>query len=62
VPDFAAQEVFVKLVHAGIKGVLNFAPIRLKSDNTNVVVHNLNLETEIENLIYFVNTRTSPTE
>ncbi|MBU1260122.1 MAG: redox-sensing transcriptional repressor Rex [Planctomycetes bacterium] len=62
VPDFAAQEVFEKLVRAGIKGVLNFAPIRLRSDNTDVIVHNLNLETEIENLIYFVNTKTSPTE
>jgi redox-sensing transcriptional repressor len=62
VPDFAAQEVFDKLIQAGIKGVLNFAPIRLRSDNTDVIVHNLNLETEIENLIYFVNTKTSPTD
>ncbi len=62
VPDFAAQEVFDKLIQAGIKGVLNFAPIRLRSENTNVVVHNLNLETEIENLIYFVNTQTSPAD
>jgi redox-sensing transcriptional repressor len=62
VPDFAAQEVFDKLIQAGIKGVLNFAPIRLRSENTDVVVHNLNLETEIENLIYFVNTKTSPAD
>ena len=61
VPDFAAQEAFEKLMKAGIKGVLNFAPIRLKSDEK-VIVHNLNLETEFENLIYFVNTKTSPTE
>jgi redox-sensing transcriptional repressor len=62
VPDFAAQEVFDKLIQAGIKGVLNFAPIGLRSENSNVVVHNLNLETEIENLIYFVNTQTSPAD
>ncbi|MGD0785755.1 MAG: redox-sensing transcriptional repressor Rex [Sedimentisphaerales bacterium] len=62
VPDFAAQEVFDKLIQAGVKGVLNFAPIRLRSENTDVVVHNLNLETEIENLIYFVNTQTSPAD
>ncbi len=62
VPDFAAQEVFERLIQAGIKGVLNFAPIRLKSDNTDIVVHNLNLETEIENLIYFVNTKVNPAE
>ncbi|MGA2916203.1 MAG: redox-sensing transcriptional repressor Rex [Sedimentisphaerales bacterium] len=61
VPDFAAQEAFEKLIKAGIKGVLNFAPIRLKSDDK-VIVHNLNLETEFENLIYFVNTKTSPAE
>jgi len=40
---------------------LNFAPIRLKSDDK-VVIHNLNLETEFENLIYFVNTKTEPTD
>jgi redox-sensing transcriptional repressor len=62
VPDFAAQEVFDKLIQAGIKGVLNFAPIGLRSENPDVVVHNLNLETEIENLIYFVNTKTSPAD
>ncbi len=61
VPDFAAQEAFERLVKAGIKGVLNFAPIRLKSDDR-TIVHNLNLETEFENLIYFVNTKTVPAE
>ena len=61
VPEFAAQEAFDKLKAAGIKGVLNFAPIRLKSDDK-VVVDNLNLETEFENLIYFVNTKTAPAE
>lgn len=59
VPDFAAQEVFEILIKTGIKGVLNFAPIRLKSGE-NVIVHNLNIETEFENLIYFVNTKTTP--
>jgi len=61
VPDFAAQEAFERLVKAGIKGVLNFAPIRLKGDDK-AIVHNLNLETEFENLIYFVNTKTAPAE
>lgn len=61
VPEFAAQEAFEKLKAAGVKGVLNFAPIRLKSDDK-VVVDNLNLETEFENLIYFVNTKTIPPE
>ena len=39
---------------AGIKGVLNFAPICLKAPQ-GCVVNNINLETELENLIYFIN-------
>ncbi len=55
VPDFAAQQVFEVMQSAGIKGFLNVAPIRLQGSN-GVVVNNLNLEAELENLIYFVNT------
>lgn len=54
VPDYAAQQVLELLVSAGIRGVLNFAPICLKAPN-GCVVNNINLETELENLIYFVN-------
>ncbi len=54
VPDIAAQQVFEIMISAGIKGVLNFAPIRLK-DTPDVVVNNVNLELELENVIYFVN-------
>ncbi len=54
VPDLVAQEVFDKLVKAGIKGVLNFAPIRLRTD-ASCFVSNINLEMELESLIYFVN-------
>ena len=59
VPDFAAQQVLEILLAAGIKGILNFAPICLKSP-ANCVIQNINLETELENIIYFVrsNTRT----
>ena len=39
---------------SGINGVLNFAPIQLKTAE-NCIVSNVNLETELENLIYFVN-------
>jgi redox-sensing transcriptional repressor len=53
-PDYAAQQVLELLVSAGIRGVLNFAPICLKAPN-GCVVNNINLETELENLIYFVN-------
>lgn len=54
VPDYAAQQVLELALSAGIKGVLNFAPICLKAP-TGCVVNNINLETELENLIYFVN-------
>ncbi len=55
VPEIAAQQTFDVLVRAGIKGVLNFAPIQLKSPGE-CVVNNVTLEVELENLIYFVNT------
>jgi len=54
VPDVAAPQVFDMLVAAGIQGVLNFAPIRLRETDT-VVVNNVNIALELENLIYFVN-------
>jgi len=61
VPDFAAQQVFDLMSEAGIKGVFNFSPIRLP-EMAGIVVNNLNLETEFENLIYFVNSRQLPTD
>jgi redox-sensing transcriptional repressor len=54
VPDYAAQQVLELMLSAGIKGVLNFAPICLKAPD-GCVVNNINLESELENLIYFVN-------
>ncbi len=54
VPDIAAQQTFDIMVKAGIKGVLNFAPMQLKSPD-DCIVNNVNLELELENLIYFVN-------
>ena len=54
VPDIAAQHVWDVLKGAGVKGVLNFAPIRLR-DAEEFVINNVNLELELENVIYFVN-------
>ncbi|MBN2831259.1 MAG: redox-sensing transcriptional repressor Rex [Candidatus Omnitrophica bacterium] len=54
VPDIAAQEVVDIISASGIKGVLNFAPLRLKSPE-GCIINNVNLEIELENLIYFVN-------
>ena len=54
VPDIAGQQVFDTMVAAGIKGILNFAPIRYQGAD-NVIINNVNLQIELENVIYFVN-------
>jgi redox-sensing transcriptional repressor len=54
VPEVAALQVADMLFTSGIKGILNFAPIRLKVPE-DVVINNVNLELELENLIYYVN-------
>lgn len=54
VPDIAAQSVLDMMLACGIKGVLNFAPLRLRAAE-DIVVNNVNLELELENVIYFVN-------
>jgi redox-sensing transcriptional repressor len=53
VPEVAAQSVFDAMVRAGIRGVLNFSPLQLKNP-ADCIVTNVNLEVELENLIYFV--------
>ena len=56
VPDYAAQQVLELMKSAGIKGVLNFAPINLR-ESADCVINNINLVTELENIIYFVKAR-----
>ncbi|MBF0217897.1 MAG: redox-sensing transcriptional repressor Rex [Candidatus Omnitrophica bacterium] len=53
VPDMAAQHVADVMMAGGIKGILNFAPIRLRVDE-GIVVNNVNLALELENIIYFI--------
>jgi redox-sensing transcriptional repressor len=53
VPDYAAQQVLELMKSAGIKGVLNFAPITLR-ESPDFIINNINLVTELENIIYFV--------
>jgi redox-sensing transcriptional repressor len=53
-PDVAAQQVLVRMISSGIKGVLNFASIYLVGPR-DCVINNINLESEIENIVYFVN-------
>jgi redox-sensing transcriptional repressor len=54
VPAVVAQHVFDKMVEAGIKGILNFAPCCLTSNDSGVFIQNVNLELELEQLVYFV--------
>ena len=56
VPDIAAQQVLDIMSASGIKGVLNFAPIRLRAPQDCIITY-VNLELELENLIYFVNVK-----
>ena len=53
VPVAVVQEVTNGLVHAGITGILNFAPIMLDVPEE-VSVNNVNLAIELENLSYFI--------
>jgi redox-sensing transcriptional repressor len=54
VPDIAAQQTADLMLAAGIKGILNFAPIRLRGPEDSVI-NNVNLEIELENVVYFAN-------
>lgn len=54
VAEVAAHHVSEIMISAGIKGILNFAPIQLRAAD-DVVISNINLEVELENLIYFIN-------
>lgn len=47
VPAGAAQEVATKLVDAGIKGIVNFAPVVLDTGDAKVVVRNMNVVNEM---------------
>ena len=53
VPATVAQEVANLLVHSGITGILNFAPLVLEVPE-DVMVNNVNLAIELENLSYFI--------
>jgi redox-sensing transcriptional repressor len=51
VPEPAAQGMIDTLKKTCVKGVINFAPVSLKSSEQ-FLVHNMNIEQEIENLFY----------
>lgn len=53
VPGAHGQEIADELVEAGIKGIMNFTPVRLAVPD-NVRVLNVDLSNELQSLIYFV--------
>ena len=54
VPAAVAQQISELIVSAGIKGILNFAPVTLQVPEK-IIVTNVNLAIELENVIYYVN-------
>ena len=54
VPDIEAQRVFDHICNAGIKGVLNFAPIKL-IERPDCIINDVNIADEIESIFYFIN-------
>ncbi|OHD14586.1 MAG: redox-sensing transcriptional repressor Rex [Spirochaetes bacterium GWB1_48_6] len=53
VPEENSADSFKLLKEAGIKGILNFTPLELKS-SAQCLVHNINIGVEIENLFFQV--------
>ena len=54
VPESVAQQTVEILKSAGIEGILNFTPLKVKN-TSELTVNNINIEHELANLIYFVN-------
>lgn len=53
VPQEVAQDIADRLVESGIKGIMNFTPIRL-SVPEKVRINNVDLTNELQTLIYFL--------
>lgn len=53
VPQATAQKTADEMIEAGIKGIMNFTPIRLSAQN-GVRIQNVDLATELQTLIYFL--------
>ena len=53
VPQETAPETVERLVAAGIKGILNFTPLRFDVPN-HVRIQNVDLSNELQTLIYFI--------
>lgn len=58
-PPEVAQNVACDLIQAGIKGILNFAPVALKIP-ADVAVSNVDMACELESLIFFAKQKHIP--
>lgn len=47
VPAQAAQDVTDKLVESGVKGIINFTPVLIKSVNKQIVIRNVDMASEL---------------
>jgi redox-sensing transcriptional repressor len=56
VPAEAAQEVANILSQSGIRGIINFAPLRINV-HSRIIVRNVDLSMELENISYFLATK-----
>jgi redox-sensing transcriptional repressor len=56
VPAIAAQQTLEILKSSNIEGILNFTPVKFKNTD-NMFINNFNIENELVNLIYFVNSQ-----
>jgi redox-sensing transcriptional repressor len=53
VPSFAAQETAIYLIKSGIKGILNFTPVKLSLPKK-VKISNVDLALELKTLSFFI--------
>ena len=53
VPQSTAQKTADEMIEAGIKGIMNFTPIRLSAPS-GVRIQNVDLATELQTVIYFL--------
>lgn len=53
VPAFAAQDVADQLVEAGIEGILNFAPVNLRTEK-DVRIHHADVTSSLQSLAYYL--------
>ncbi|EOT44911.1 redox-sensing transcriptional repressor Rex [Enterococcus columbae] len=61
VPADKSQDVVNDLVDSGVKGILNFTPVRLNAPD-DVIIQNVDLTNELQTLIYFLNSDNNPSD